>query len=79
MSHGEVTANLTEDTDEIVSGIWDAAHVTNLYCLSVLESKFCLTHPHFQDPLRSDLWRLWTDTEVDCTTIHLQIWISPIG
>lgn len=55
MSHREVTANLTEDTDEIVSGIWDAAHVTNLYCLSVLESKFCLTHPHFQDPLRSDL------------------------
>ena len=26
---GEVTANLTEDTDEIVSGLWDAAQVTN--------------------------------------------------
>ena len=52
----EVTANLTEDTDEIVSGLWNAAQVTNfIYCLNVLERKFCLTHPHFQDPLHSDL------------------------
>ena len=78
-ANGEVTANLTEDTDEIVSGIWDGAQVTNLYCLNVLESKFCLTHPHFQDPLMSDLWRLWTDSEADRTTIHLQIGIFPIG